>query len=1207
MRLIKFLPLIIINSLYDLSFQKNISEVLYSNHSFLNDINDINDLSNSPSSSTNYINIILAGLDESSPNIIIYLLNNALKNGELLKTIENLLRDIFTNSTYKEELKDILKKYKDEFNNLIDLIIQKNSSYFNIIGELIVKEKPIYDLIYNTGILFPNILDLLKFLIVGDEQLAEEVGNFTEFMKKNYDKIFNLVFDIYKNRNNDKEVTNLISYFLTNNTDISKKLCGILKEGNIFKYIMDHNHSNNLFLLILKSLAANRETFKELFEIFENSNDLLLNLAREFENMDSWNQTIIILPKFLVSNDEIKSISSKISINLLKYALKEKQFYDLLIMILKEAIGYLRNLYSNRLEISEGCLYFLDHIVLGKRLGEIQKDSDITRFYLYKFFFETTSGRNDILIYEKCLDQIPSDEEIKLPSQNNLNHSSSFLVSLVNLSKRKKIIKNNTHFEDYYYILGFCVPQGLNSEANVYTTPENKKVHLYCSLDDYDFILNSYLRLGVRYEEEQDIQISSIEINRFNETIKFSKDYMKLIPSLITLIPLSIFIFLLIYRTIFIRNKKDVKMIDQTNYSQMKKDDDLGNIKKEEKIIKRVKLVPRWYKILNEFFDIFGNLKELFDSNQNENKDYNNIGMNYINFIISISILLTIFGQLYMIFFNVPIKDFGPYQFYELYHSILYIIPFVGLRYSPRILFSCSGYTLSFKYLSYIDQNKNYYFLKFIFRQLYKYLILILYMFNIRYSLYYIMCLLLGIKPMWKLFYEQELSKPENTGDFILRLLNLNLLKVISANSNNKNYNLKFNQDFFDYYWISFNEIFFFIVGILLLSLGYRFKIRIDRGIIFLTVILFILKIVLYSIFKNKLELYTTLYYYYFDYGYAMINPLFNLPYFLIGMYFGLMNYSIKEGIYEQNNYNLYKQIKKDDENAINNIIYQKPKIDNNSEDFKKDVDMDSIGEVAGLSKNRLSINETFNSSCKDSLNSKISNTYLKDLKLNPYLLTPVNIIKWHREHEFKWFLGIILFSISLIVFLFMFSYYIFKFIINDDKDFILEKTISNPALNIIYLIDIEFVVFFLHWGLFILFMKGFTYDLFKQSFWEFLSKSYFSFNMLCNPVILFIFYESETVVKLNLFNLILYFFIDAIVIIISTIIAYIFNELPMKKLFKYMFNKNYQILDLTEECNEEEEDDDDDEEKEENDDEEEKEENHEDMGENHKEKMTMF
>ena len=55
------------------------------------------------------------------------------------------------------------------------------------------------------------------------------------------------------------------------------------------------------------------------------------------------------------------------------------------------------------------------------------------------------------------------------------------------------------------------------------------------------------------------------------------------------------------------------------------------------------------------------------------------------------------------------------------------------------------------------------------------------------------------------------------------------------------------------------------------------------------------------------------------------------------------------------------------------------------------------------------------------------------------------------------------------------------------------------------------------------------------------------------------------------------------------------------------MFNKNYQILDLTEECNEEEEDDDDDEEKEENDDEEEKEENHEDMGENHKEKMTMF
>jgi hypothetical protein len=348
-----------------------------------------------------------------------------------------------------------------------------------------------------------------------------------------------------------------------------------------------------------------------------------------------------------------------------------------------------------------------------------------------------------------------------------------------------------------------------------------------------------------------------------------------------------------------------------------------------------------------------------------------------------------------------------------------------------------------------------------------------------------------------------------------------------------------------------------------------------------------------------------------------MINPIFNLPYFLIGMYFGLMNYSIKEGINDQNNYNIYKQLKRNDENNKDNIVEEEneKEIDDNSEDREK-------------YKNRLSINETFNSSIKGSI--LISeNRYLKEMKLRPYLYTPINIIKWHRNHHFKWFLGIILFVISLFILVFMFSYIIVNIYYSltlKEEDIYLERTISNPFLNIFYLIDIEFVVFFVQWGLFILFMKGFTYDLFKSTFWEFLSKSYFSFNMVSNPVILFIFYESETVVKLNIFNLFLYFFIDIIAIIISTIIAYIFFELPMKKLFKYMFNKKYQILDLTVDCNEEEEekeeeeeeDDDDDNDNNDNDNEnendekekkenEEKEENKEFFEESKKENISMF
>jgi hypothetical protein len=44
-------------------------------------------------------------------------------------------------------------------------------------------------------------------------------------------------------------------------------------------------------------------------------------------------------------------------------------------------------------------------------------------------------------------------------------------------------------------------------------------------------------------------------------------------------------------------------------------------------------------------------------------------------------------------------------------------------------------------------------------------------------------------------------------------------------------------------------------------------------------------------------ECYPTLFYVFFNYGRDMIYPVFNLSYYLIGMYFGLINYTIQKGI----------------------------------------------------------------------------------------------------------------------------------------------------------------------------------------------------------------------------------------------------------------------------------------------------------------------
>ena len=83
-----------------------------------------------------------------------------------------------------------------------------------------------------------------------------------------------------------------------------------------------------------------------------------------------------------------------------------------------------------------------------------------------------------------------------------------------------------------------------------------------------------------------------------------------------------------------------------------------------------------------------------------------------------------------------------------------------------------------------------------------------------------------------------------------------------------------------------------FLFGVILISLEYKFKFRIDI-IIILIILIFVAKIYIYIFYVRALKKYSTLYFYSYDFGALMLNPLFNLPSFLIGMFFGLINYSI--------------------------------------------------------------------------------------------------------------------------------------------------------------------------------------------------------------------------------------------------------------------------------------------------------------------------
>ena len=468
------------------------------------------------------------------------------------------------------------------------------------------------------------------------------------------------------------------------------------------------------------------------------------------------------------------------------------------------------------------------------------------------------------------------------------------------------------------------------------------------------------------------------------------------------------------------------------------------------------------------------------------------------------------------------------------YSHLLGTIIMIGVRYSPRIIISCSGYTLIYKYISYLEKNivnnSEGIFsasLNFFISQLHKYFLLILILLFERFSSYYLYNIVIGNTPIWKYFYLNILSKP----DIFKFLLSLILIKYFISNSEEEH---RRGLNVLHYFWLPFNEIFFFIFGVLLISIGYKKKYKIDKFILILIVIIYILKIIFSYLIESYYDKhnfpfkknYPTYYYIFFNYGKLMINPLFNLPYFLIGMYFGLMNYTIQKGIYN---------LKKTDLFTLKGEISNKKESENevNQEDNDLYYSVDDI------------INKNNSEYAKDNQNENCTEA----IKM-PFLISPIIFVQWHRKQNIK--------TLYLLLFIFFIVSLFFAFFLNIlyyKKN--IAETITNKYINFIYRIDIEFIVLFVQWGTFIIFLRGhnFASILLSHVFWSMLNKPYFSFIIIINTILLFIFYQSETLIEINDMNIMLYSLIGGALTFIFTSLFYIFFELPYKRLIRLFFS----------------------------------------------------
>ena len=846
----------------------------------------------------------------------------------------------------------------------------------------------------------------------------------------------------------------------------------------------------------------------------------------------------------------------------------------------------------NRAKMSQKCIDLFYKCIVHKKMPttpeEQEKEDDqdvdnityddVSDYYFKKMFGGASKHKNDLSTYDIC----KYNNYGKIINESNKSNFSAYLtyfIMTIDESYRKKENGSNEYYyskalesEDLLYIRAFCLPQ-----------EKDEKGHFICNTTDYfKFIidinndLNDLLKINASKETNTtgffigDTKTSGGEI------------FLSVIPFILILIQIIIVIIRYPVKYFFkLCNKKkeeektkslvndleDEEFIlkNEENKENKEKMDDNSTLKK---INKNNKLVyPKWFKIYNKCFSLTENFRELFNFSLNSTDINNDSGLTYIRGLKSFSFFFLVFGLTLLSFMNSFSKTYSKFLMYDFLKFPLYILFFIGLRYSPRIIFSCSGYTLSFKFISYIQKNDSIFgVVKFILYQIHKYILIFLFFLFTRYSLYIIMGQVgENARPMWAYFKRNILNRPGGA-EFLISFIDMTAIKRMGGD-------IRIDQTLIDYFWLPFNEIFFFFIGTILLFIGYKlgikYRFRMD-WVLFGLLLINIIGKTIYGYVRKTYEgedYFATLYYYLFDYGKYMIRPFFNFPYYLIGMFFGFINYSAQKGITS-----LYKTNSSQDRAMVDLSNMLSGEIETNEEEKNQ-------SEKKEIESNEIEVKEI-----RDEL-----------IKM-PFLRSGVSIITWLKNHKDKIIVKIIGIIITILLLFFIFSHLIYyqitivadyekyydtlvktrndedkvediNFLNNTKIDIdyqnmedllLLENYITNPFINFMYRIDIELFVLLIQTLLFILYFTGnnFINSFFCHIFWGVINKPYYSIILIANPLMLYMFYQSETKIILNFFNVTLYSIITGALSYLTGIFCYLFFELPYKRLIRHLFSK---------------------------------------------------
>ena len=712
--------------------------------------------------------------------------------------------------------------------------------------------------------------------------------------------------------------------------------------------------------------------------------------------------------------------------------------------------------------------------------------------FVQKLFSDSSKNKNDFLTYSSCMF-----------FQNNSDIRTTYLFTTISINRTTPemsddLKKNLSKYFDYpqRYHFGLCVPSGCNETE--YTLIAEQ-------------ILNNNKEL-FRCENESRCELNLFEINSFDNKFAFSPiKLISLLPLLIIIIQVILNIFPVIPYWLTIK------------FAQL-----IHKCKREKSSLYKVNVLKKTFLRIKKAFSIAENTDELFNTRKLNSKINNETGLTYIKGLRVIAMMFFLLGTVFVMIIQSPSYITSEASLDSLMKSAWFSFILFGIRYAPRILLSCSGFSLTYKFMCFLDdqvdendedeteeedsqrssqdnartysdlikrekekQKKTvntrvsnvlskprfsngdvlFKFLgSFIKYQFHKYIITFVIIFFMKWSLYSIFILVEGSSPLREYYNQRIIQQSTRIRSIILQLILIR--PFLFWNFQNTNNEMLNGLDiFYDYYWLIFNEMIFFLASSFIIFICYKEKYSLPFFCVSVGVILIILRV----IFLFAFDYYTFHYFSHLNYGLYFICPLNNYNFYLIGIYFGLINYTFQKNI-------TLEECEDTQRNYLMNIIHY----------------------ITSQQKNSKTCNNIF---------------------------------------------GIFIFIITVLASLMQ------CIILQVTK----EKFIEHPVWNVIYAIDLELVIYLLHRILFAFYLKGnnIIHSLACSLKWEFWNKLYFCFVLSLPSVLLFFLYQSDNRISLN-FLTILYYSLN--ILVFNTIVAcllYVLFELPCKRVVKFWMKLN--------------------------------------------------